>query len=138
MMWNMMDGIHVLVTDARGNGCTSYDSSYVQLLFNDVGVESLLSPYNDCGLSKNENIQVRIRNFGTDSIPSGTKVGLGYILNTGIPVRDTLVLSEALYSNKMVDYTITKSTVDLSGKGSISFQRYLLLSAEIPFIIMIH
>ncbi len=83
---------HVLVTDARGNGCTSYDSSYVELLFNDVGIQSLLSPYDDCGLSKSENIQVRIRNFGTDSMPAGTKVGLGYILNTGLPVRDTLVL----------------------------------------------
>jgi hypothetical protein len=121
---------HVLVTDARGNGCSSYDSSYVQLLFNDVGVESLLSPYNDCGLSKNESIRVRIRNFGTDSIPSGTKVGLGYILNTGIPVRDTLVLSGALYSNNMADYTISESTVDLSGKGIYHFKIFASFSGD--------
>jgi len=121
---------HVLVTDARGNGCSSYDSSYVQLLFNDVGVESLISPYDDCGLSKNENIQVRIRNFGTDSIPSGTKVGLGYILNAGVPVRDTLLLSEALYSNKVIDYTITKSPVDLSGKGLYHFKIFASFSGD--------
>ena len=121
---------HVLVTDARGNGCSSYDSSYVQLLFNDVGVESLLAPYNDCELSKNENVRVKIRNFGTDSIPSQTKVGLGYILNNGVPVRDTLVLSEALYSNNTVDYTILGNTVDLSGKGLYHFKVFASFSGD--------
>jgi hypothetical protein len=121
---------HVLVTDAGGNGCTSYDSSYVQLLFNDVGVDSLISPYNDCGLSENESIHMRIRNFGTDSIPAGMKVGLGYILNNNIPVRDTLVLPGALFPNKTIDYIITKSSVDLSGKGIYHFRAFASFTGD--------
>jgi hypothetical protein len=121
---------HVLVTDTRGNGCASYDSGYVELLFNDVGIENLLSPYDNCGLGKNESIRVRIRNFGTDSIPSGTKVGLGYIMNAGIPARDTLVLTEALLSKKMVDFTISGSTVDLSGKGIYHFKVFASFSGD--------
>jgi hypothetical protein len=121
---------HVLVTDARGNGCTSYDSSYVELLFNDVGIQSLLSPYDDCGLSKSENIKVRIRNFGTDSMPAGTKVGLGYILNAGVPVRDTLILSKALQADHMLDFTISKGPVDLSAKGIYHFKIFASFSGD--------
>jgi len=122
--------VHVLVTDARGNGCTSYDSSYVQLLFNDVGIESLLSPYNDCGLGKQEYLHVRVRNYGTDSIPSGTKVGLGYILNSEFTARDTLVLTDALYSNNVVDYIISGSPVDLSLKGLYHFEIFASFSGD--------
>ncbi len=121
---------HVLVTDARGNGCTSSDSSYVELLFNDVGIESLLSPYDDCGLSTTENIHLRIRNFGTDSIPSGTKVGLGYILNNNIAVRDTLFLDAALYSNDMLDFVISEGSVDLSNKGVYQFKVFASFSGD--------
>ncbi len=121
---------HLLVTDARGNGCTAYDSSYIQLLFNDIGIEGLVSPTNDCGLSKNENIHIRIRNFGTDSIPSGMKVGLGYVLNGNVPVRDTLILSKPLYSNKMIDYIMEESTEDLSAKGIYQFKVFASFSGD--------
>ena len=48
------------------------------------GVDSLiLFPYNHCGLGNEEYLQVRIRNFGTDSIPAGEKIAVTYELNGG-------------------------------------------------------
>lgn len=112
----------VKVTDARGNGCISYDSTYVKLLFNDTGIDSLFSPYNHCGLSKEEYLRVRIRNFGNDGIPGGEKIAVGYRLNGGEPVSDTLLLPSALLPGHTVSYTLSHGAVDLSGKGTYNFR----------------
>ncbi len=130
MMWNMTAGIMYWLPMQGGMAVhpmipVTFSCSSMMWV-----IESLISPSNDCGLSKNENIHVRIRNFGTDSIPAGMKVGLGYIMNNGVPVRDTLVLSETLYSNKMLDYIITEGSVDLSAKGIYHFKIFASFTGD--------
>jgi hypothetical protein len=112
----------VQVTDARGNGCISHDTTFVKLLFNDTGVDSLFSPYDHCGLSKTEYLQVRIRNFGNDRIPGGEKIVVGYRLNGGPAVTDTLLLSTALLPGHTVSHTLSRGAVDLSAKGTYDFR----------------
>jgi hypothetical protein len=101
------DGWHVVtVTATRGNGCYLKDSTYVELLFNDAGAENLIYPVNHCGLTKNEFLTVRIKNFGTDSINSGQKIAVAYQMNGGLTVSDTLKLSSTLHSKKIDSFYI--------------------------------
>jgi hypothetical protein len=111
----------VKVTATRGNGCISRDSSYVLLLFNDVGVDSLIHPYNHCGLSQEEYIRLQVKNFGTDVLAAGEKIALTYVLNSGIPVSDTLILTQPLQSGQKVSFTFTGGAADLSSEGIYNF-----------------
>jgi hypothetical protein len=120
----------VKVTATRSNGCISYDSSYVRLLFNDTGVDSLIYPYNHCGLGNMEYLQVRVRNFGTDSIPAGQKIAVTYKLNAGLPFTDTLTLANTFYAGHTVNYAFTKAPVNLSSKGSYDFRIYSTFSGD--------
>ncbi len=124
--FNVQDaGWHYLtVTATRGNGCTSYDSTNVELLFSDVGAEELVYPVDNCGLSKNEYPVVRVKNYGTDSIPSGQKIVVFYQLDSGTPVSDTLELMNSLYSGHNIDFEFTRGPIDLSGKGIYNFRIY--------------
>ncbi|MBN1788982.1 MAG: T9SS type A sorting domain-containing protein [Bacteroidales bacterium] len=131
-IYNVQDaGWHRLtVTATRGNGCTVYDSTNVELLFNDTGVEELVHPVDNCGLSKHEYPVVRVKNFGTDSIVSGQKIAVAYQLNSGIPVSDTLTLLSVLHSGQSIDFQFTKGPVDLSGKGIYNFRIYTSYSGD--------
>ena len=120
----------VKVTATRGNGCASYDSTYVRLLFNDTGVDSLIHPFSNCGLGNEEHIQVSIRNFGTDSIPAGQKITVSFELNGGVPVSDTLTLVHTLFSGKNIIHTFANNPVDLSAKGLYHFRIYSSFSGD--------
>ena len=114
----------VTVTATRGNGCFSHDSTYVELLFNDTGADDLIYPVDNCGLTKQEYLTVRIKNFGTDSIASGQKIAIVYKLDAGLPVSDTLKLTSTLYSGHTLDFTFSRGPVDLSSKGIYNFKIY--------------
>jgi len=120
----------VRVTNTRGNGCSSYDSSYVELLFSDVGIDELLSPVNNCGLGTHEFLSVRIRNFGTDSIAAMQKITVAYELNGGTPATDTLRLPEKLLSGHAYVYNFKTGAVDLSAKGIYNFNIYTVYSGD--------
>jgi len=115
---------YLTVTATRGNGCTSFDSTNVELLFYDLGTSSIVHPEDNCGYGKQEYPVVRIRNFGTDSIISGQKIAVSYRLDNGPIVSDTLELVNTLYSGRTVDFTFTKGEIDLSGQGIYTFKIY--------------
>ncbi len=112
---------HLKVTATRGNGCTMYDSTNVELLFYDVGAAELVHPVNDCGFSTHEYPVIRVKNFGTDSIVTGQKIAVIYSMNSGTSVSDTLQLTSTLHSGKTTDFTFTKGAIDLSQQGTYSF-----------------
>ncbi len=120
----------VTVTATRGNGCSAKDSTYVELLFYDVGVDSLLHPTNDCGLSTHEYITLRIKNYGTDSIPAGQKMKVAFMLNNGSPVVDTFYLANTLYSKHTLVHTFAVGPVNLSAKGIYNFKLYANYSGD--------
>lgn len=130
--WNGTSGIYtynvvddgwqyLTVTATRGNGCSAYDSTNVELLFYDVGAEELVHPTDNCGFGKHEFPVVRVRNYGTDSIAAGQKIAVTFVMNGGTAVEDTLVLASTLYAGKNVDFTFAKGAVDLSAQGIYAF-----------------
>ncbi|MFO7369393.1 MAG: T9SS type A sorting domain-containing protein [Bacteroidales bacterium] len=112
---------HLTVTATYGNGCSSYDSTNVELLFYDLGASELVHPTDNCGFSKHEFPVVTIRNYGTDSIAAGQKIAVSYRMNSGPVVSDTMKLAATLYSGKAIDFTFTKGALDLSQKGTYVF-----------------
>ncbi len=109
------------VTATRGNGCSSYDSTNVELLFYDLGAAEMLHPTDNCGFGKHEFPVVTVRNYGTDSIAAGQKIAVSYRMNSGPVVSDTIKLAATLYSGKAIDFTFTKGALDLSQKGTYVF-----------------
>jgi hypothetical protein len=115
---------YVTITDVGGNGCVTVDSILVELLFNDMGIDSLLSPVSSCELSANEYLTVQIRNYGTDSIDQGEEVVVAYELNDGPPLTDTFNLDKTLLRGKAMPYTFTTDPLDLSAIGIYKFKLY--------------
>lgn len=120
------DGVfHLLVTNVGGNGCSNTDSVYVELLFNDIGVDTLISPLSSCELSANEIITMRVKNVGTDSIYAGSNISLSYVLDGRPEVPETLVLDNPLHSGETFLYTFSGHPEDFTSQGS----HYLKLKA---------
>ncbi|HLO57919.1 MAG TPA: T9SS type A sorting domain-containing protein [Bacteroidales bacterium] len=115
---------HLKVTASRGNGCSAYDSTNVELLFYDVGAMSFIHPADNCGFTKHEYAVVQVKNYGTDSIAAGQKITVSFRMNSEPVVSDTLKLEQTLHSGKAVDFRFTKGPVDLSEKGDYSFTAY--------------
>ncbi|HDP75703.1 MAG TPA: T9SS type A sorting domain-containing protein, partial [Bacteroidales bacterium] len=85
----------------------------------DVGVESILSPSTACDLSANQNIEIRIRNYGIRDMQIGDTI----IVNLNIEhdlvpdsETDTIVLTSALNAGDYLDYTfICGFNMNISG-----------------------
>jgi len=114
----------VTITDAGGNGCVTVDSILVELLFNDLGIDSLLYPVSSCELGTNEYVTVQLRNFGTDSIVKGEEIIVAYEFNDGQPVKDTFNLDETLPRGKATPYEFEKEPVDMSAVATYKFKLY--------------
>jgi len=124
-------GLHsVTVTATRGNGCSAKDTTYVELLFYDVGVDSMIYPVHDCKLSSNEYVTLRIKNYGTDSIPAGEKIKVAFVFNHTTTVIDTLTLAYTLYSKHTIEYAFDKGGVNLTAMGTYPFKLYADYSGD--------
>ncbi len=119
-------GWHIVKVTDNGSAhlCSLKDSTYVELLFNDVGASDLISPATSCGLSNSEFVTVGVKNCGTDSILAGQKIAVSYELNGGAPVSDTLVLTKNLLAYQTVPFTISKVPIDMSAAGTFHFVIY--------------
>ncbi len=118
------DLYYVTITDVGGNGCITVDSILIELLFNDMGIDQLLSPVSGCELGTDEYLTVQIRNYGTDSIDKGEEVIVTYELNSGPPVADTFDLDETLLRGRAMPYTFTKGPTDMSAIGTYNLKLY--------------
>lgn len=114
---------HVVVTDTGGNGCNISDSVYVELLFYDAGISKVLSPVNSCELSESENVQIEIKNFGTDSINAGSNINVWYEINGADPVTSTLTLQKPLYAYQTIPFTFSDAE-DFSPIGVYDIKVY--------------
>ncbi len=108
---------YLLVTNSGGNGCSLLDSVYVELLFSDIGIDTIVNPISSCELSDDEQLIVRIKNFGTDSIVANSKIALSYIFEGGAPVYDTLLLTRAFQSQETIDFPFTGSSENFRAEG---------------------
>lgn len=115
--------VYLTVTETV-NGCQTEDSVYIELLFNDVGIDSIIWPVSSCELSTAEHVQLQIHNFGTDSLIIGDKIVLFYELNSGTPVTDSIILDAPLYSGTNLWFTFEERTENFSAIDDYSIKAY--------------
>lgn len=116
-------GTYYLTVTESVHGCQTYDSIYIELLFNDIGITNIL-PVSSCELTASENIQVELSNVGTDSLITGEKIRLYYELDGGSVIADSITLSSALLSGSSFWFTFSSQTEDLSAEGDYSIKAY--------------
>jgi len=115
---------HVTVTDTGGNQCFSYDSMYVELLFNDAGIDSLVSPVTSCELGSSEYLTVWLYNFGTDSLLAGEPVDIYFEMNDNPPQLQSIILPEKIYRQRGYPIQLDNHPLDLSTPGKYTFKLY--------------
>ncbi|OFX84237.1 MAG: hypothetical protein A2W99_00485 [Bacteroidetes bacterium GWF2_33_16] len=98
----------------------------------DVGVTAITYPITKCELSDTTHLKVNIKNFGLDTLKTGTKIPVGYKFNNGTTKRDTLVLASNLIPNATRNFTFN-STVDMSYSGDYTFAVFTTLESN-PFL----
>jgi len=91
-------GFYYLTITESDHGCQTYDSIFIELLFADIGIDSIIWPQSSCELTGAEPVQVQIRNLGTDSLIVDDKILLGYEFNGGAAVKDSITLEQACAS----------------------------------------
>ena len=117
----------VEVTDA--NGCGTDSDSTLIVTYN-VGISSLNAPQNACEHTSNESVKITVKNYGQDTLTSGTQIPVGYIFDYGIPVHETLTLSTNLYPSGTANYTFNEK-VDLSEVKTYHFKVYSDLKLDV-------
>jgi hypothetical protein len=106
------------------HGCHTNDSVYVQLLFNDVGIDSVIWPKSSCSLGSAEKVKVQIRNFGTDSLVLGNKINVSYSLNGGSTVKDSVTLNSSFYKGTSKWFQFDHKTENMSAVGDYNIKTY--------------
>ncbi|MGD2033820.1 MAG: hypothetical protein PVF73_02115, partial [Bacteroidales bacterium] len=123
------DGTYYLTVTETIHGCETYDSIYIELLFNDVSIDSI-RPVSSCELTDTETIQVRIRNTGTDSLIIGDKIKLYYEFDGNPVVEDSLELAATLLSGDKKWFDFESTTEDLSSVGSYNLKTYCYFGGD--------
>jgi hypothetical protein len=108
----------VEVTDVYGCGT---DSDSTTIITYNVGISSLDSPQNACEHTSNESVKIAVKNYGQDTLTSGTQIPVGYIFDYGVPVHETLTLNEDLNPSGTIYYTFSER-VDLTEEKTYHFK----------------
>lgn len=97
------------------HGCVAGDSAFVELLFNDAGIDSIIFPFENCSLT-DEPLTAVIKNYGNDDILAGEEIILSYSINSGPPVQESFVTDNALISGDTLHFRFSQ-TITLVQKG---------------------
>ncbi|MBN1950584.1 MAG: T9SS type A sorting domain-containing protein [Bacteroidales bacterium] len=123
-------GVYYLTITESIHGCETYDSTYVELLFNDITVDSIIWPQSSCELSSAEPIQIQIRNSGTDSLIVSDQIYVYYEFDGGPQVSDVITLNEALLSGSTYWHTFEGYTENLSAEGDYMMKAYAYFGGD--------
>lgn len=74
----------------------------------DLAIKTVVNPLGGAKLTDEENVIIRLINNGAKTLVNGTRIYAKYILNGGIPVEDTITLSEDIERDQTFDYTFSK------------------------------
>jgi hypothetical protein len=103
----------VFVTDA--NGCQGTDEVVITFELTDIGIETVLNPVSGCDLTSQEQVIVRIRNYGTTSI-FNQRIDLTAIVNGRAPVNGRKTVSTLFNPGDSLVFAFG-SNFDLSADG---------------------
>jgi len=96
-------------------GCS--DTAYLNLISEDIVVDAIKSPTNQCALGSGIPVKVTIANRGNFIYPSGTSITIGINVDGVNYPNEIKVLSTNLDPNGTVDYTLNP-ILNLTGKTS--------------------
>ncbi len=103
------------------HGCQTKDSTYVELLFNDIGADTVVTPISDCELTGNEYVTIRVKNKGTDSLIVGDQIHIYYSIDGGALEHDSVTLTEPLMRGQTFDHKFN-DPVDFSAERTYRIQ----------------
>lgn len=83
----------------------------------DVGVTAITGPVSSCDLSDAETVEAKWQFFGCEFLPAGKVVKLGYSLNGGPAVIDSMTVASDLYPGVDVPFSFSVPA-DLSAAGN--------------------
>jgi hypothetical protein len=123
-------GVYYLDITESNHGCVTNDSIYVELLFNDIGVDSIISPQDDCELTSSEPVQIQIRNTGTDSLIVNDQIYVWYEFEGGPAVSDVITLTEPLHAGDVYIHTFAGHYEDLGSIGDYQMKAYAYFGGD--------
>lgn len=120
-----------IATTASGLGDVSYvdNIQLVEIGSSDAGVASINIAPNNCNMGTNENLEVVVENFGTDTIMPNTML-VTYSIN-GAPGPYELFV-DTLFPQSQTDFIF--NNVDLSFSGSLNITSSTLLTGDAQLI----
>ncbi len=83
----------------------------------DVGVTSIVSPLSACNLSTSEDVTIKLSSFACDYLPAGAAIPVGYSINNGPYVYDTITIVSDMYPDSVIYHTFS-IPADLSVTGT--------------------
>ncbi len=109
----------VTVTDNKG--CPASDT--IMVIANDISVEEITEPVSDCGLGENEQISVKVKNAGPDTLSSNIEIPLSIYYNDTYITTEQAVLTDDLYPGDNIMHTFDQY-FDLSEITTHEFMIY--------------
>ncbi|MHC1705538.1 MAG: T9SS type A sorting domain-containing protein [Tenuifilaceae bacterium] len=103
---------NVTVTDF--NGCSTSDEIVLTFVVDDISLKTLNKPITGCGLKDTETVQVTVENTGTEIIPLGKQIELGFNQN-GVKKTENFTLTSNLAVSQTLNIDLT-STMDFTTK----------------------
>jgi hypothetical protein len=85
------------------HSCMSVDTVNVKFLPYYLEINNLISPLYGCGSLEDAKVSVRLQNSGTQAIPAGADITLGYIIGEDT-VRESVPFSNPIPVNKIFTY----------------------------------
>lgn len=82
----------------------------------DVGVTGIVSPESACNLSASEDVTIKLGSFACDFLPAGAAIPVGYSINNGPYVYDTITILSDMYPDSVILHTFS-IPADLSATG---------------------
>lgn len=117
---------NLTVTDF--NGCSNSDEVVLTFVVDDISLKSLNKPTSGCGLTSTESVQVTVENTGTETIPSGKQIKLGFRQN-GVDKNENYTLPSALAAAQTLTIDLT-NTMDFTNKQLYPINTWVTMAGD--------
>jgi hypothetical protein len=98
-------------------GCSAKDS--IVVIANDLSISAIKSPSNKCALGDNTPITITVKNSGSTTYPTGTKITVKATLNGIALTPEEITLAGDLLPQASIDHTLTQ-VANLAGQQTFS------------------
>ncbi|NVO08918.1 MAG: T9SS type A sorting domain-containing protein [Bacteroidales bacterium] len=116
----------VTVTDY--NGCSASDNIVLTFVVDDISLKTLDSPTTGCGLKDAETVKVTVKNDGTEIIPNGKQLEIGFTQN-GATKKENLTLTSNLNAGLSRTFDLT-GTMDFNIKKSYPIKAWVKMVGD--------